>query len=271
MCTTSHINHPRKPESPDALEAHHGVETRDRGHAAEVAIGERRRLLAVEPALDRVRGMDARLHGDLGDAGEVVERHHVADREHLGMVRQRAVRQYADPAGPVAGRPAGLGEQARQRRRRTPAAQIFVRARDPVLGPVVRGDVDTEGVDAGDDRHRSGSSRRAARARSPPCGRAGRRTPPGSPGHRRPARPWPRPGRCRRKLPFSPRRESSAIWPAISTPVAPPPTTTKVSHARRASGSSSFSAISKAPKIRPRSSSASSIVFMPGANRANSS
>ena len=66
-------------------------------------------------------------------------------------------------------------------------------------------------------------------------------------------------------------RDSSAIWPAISTPVGPAPMTTKVSHAARRSASSSSSASSNAPKIRPRTSSASSIVFMPGAWRANSS
>ena len=60
------------------------------------------------------------------------------------------------------------------------------------------------------------------------------------------------------------RRESSPIWPAISTPVGPPPTTTNVSHARRFSGSSSSAAISNAPRIRPRISRASSIVFIPG-------
>ena len=65
--------------------------------------------------------------------------------------------------------------------------------------------------------------------------------------------------------------ESSAIWPAISTPVGPPPTTTNVSHARLASGSSSSAAISNAPKILPRSSRASLIVFIPGAQRENSS
>ena len=68
-----------------------------------------------------------------------------------------------------------------------------------------------------------------------------------------------------RKLPLSVRRESSAICPAISTPVAPAPTTTKVSQASRASGSVSSSASSYAPKILPRSSRASSMVFMPGA------
>ena len=64
---------------------------------------------------------------------------------------------------------------------------------------------------------------------------------------------------------------SSAIWPAISTPVGPAPTTTNVSHRSTAAGSVSSSASSNAPKIRPRSSSASSMLFMPGANSANPS
>ena len=125
------------------------------------------RLLAAEPALDRVRGVDARLHGDLGDPGEVVERHHVADREHLGMARQacsQAVRRSGRPgrrwprwprrAGPPTATP------------ETPAAQIFVRHAIRSCRPVVRRDVDPEGVDAGDHRTRSGSSPPAARARS---------------------------------------------------------------------------------------------------------
>jgi hypothetical protein len=65
-------------------------------------------------------------------------------------------------------------------------------------------------------------------------------------------------------------RASSAIWPAISTPVGPAPTTTKVSSSSMSCSSSESSASSKAPKILPRSSSASSMLFMPGANLANS-
>jgi hypothetical protein len=58
----------------------------------------------------------------------------------------------------------------------------------------------------------------------------------------------------------------SAIEPASSTPVGPPPTTMKVSSARRRSGSSVFSASSKAWRIRLLMSSASSSVLSPGAN-----
>ena len=73
-----------------------------------------------------------------------------------------------------------------------------------------------------------------------------------------------------RKSRLSVRCASSAIWPAISTPVGPAPTTTKVSRRSIVLGRVlASSAISKAPKIRPRSSSASSMLFMPGAYSAN--
>ena len=57
-------------------------------------------------------------------------------------------------------------------------------------------------------------------------------------------------GSIERKSPRSVSRASSAIWPAISTPVGPPPTTTNVSHARRRRSSCSSSAASKADRIR---------------------
>jgi len=59
-------------------------------------------------------------------------------------------------------------------------------------------------------------------------------------------------GSMRRKLPRSVSLASSAIWPAISTPVGPPPTTTKVSWAARSSASSLISARSKALSSRER-------------------
>ncbi len=57
-----------------------------------------------------------------------------------------------------------------------------------------------------------------------------------------------------RKLCRRDRRVNSAICPGDLDPVGPAPTTTMVIQARRTSGSGSQSAISKAPKIRPRSS-----------------
>ncbi len=51
-------------------------------------------------------------------------------------------------------------------------------------------------------------------------------------------------------------RASSAIWPAISTPVGPAPTTTNVSHSSRRSGSRSSSAASNAARMPLRTVSA---------------
>ena len=45
--------------------------------------------LALQPAPDRVGGVQAALHGDLGDAGQLVERRHVADGEDLGVPGER--------------------------------------------------------------------------------------------------------------------------------------------------------------------------------------
>ena len=72
-----------------------------------------------------------------------------------------------------------------------------------------------------------------------------------------------------RKSLRSVRRDSSAIWPAISTPVGPAPTTTNVMSRSISLGVLASSAHSNDPKMRPRSSRASSIDFMPGAYCAN--
>jgi len=66
-------------------------------------------------------------------------------------------------------------------------------------------------------------------------------------------------------------RASSAIWPAISTPVGPPPTTTNVSHSARTSGSGSISAASNALRMRLRATSALSSDFTSVAYRPQSS
>src|SRR5919204_346906 len=63
-------------------------------------------------------------------------------------------------------------------------------------------------------------------------------------------------GSIERKSRRSVSRASSAIWPAISTPVGPAPTTTNVSHASRASALGSASAASKAARRRLRTASA---------------
>ncbi len=78
-------------------------------------------------------------------------------------------------------------------------------------------------------------------------------------------------GTMRRNSPASVWRAISASVPAISTPVGPPPITTKVSRARRRTGSLSSSASSKASSTRRRISKASASVFRPGASAAQAS
>ncbi len=72
-------------------------------------------LLALEPALDGVGGVETALHGHLADAGKVVEGRHVADGEDLGMPGQAEVGQHLDPAGAVRLGAGGLGQQAGER------------------------------------------------------------------------------------------------------------------------------------------------------------
>ena len=87
---------------------------------------------------------------------------------------------------------------------------------------VVRADVDAEALELG--------------ASPSPTARAGTRIQ--HPRQRpRPARRAPRVDRSTRKSSFSVWRAISASAPASSTPVGPPPTTTKVSHAWRTAGS----------------------------------
>ena len=75
-------------------------------------------------------------------------------------------------------------------------------------------------------------------------------------------------GSMLRNSPLRVLEASSRICPAISTPVGPAPTTTKVRRRSTTAGSVACSACSKAPKMRALSSRASSMVFMPGANTA---
>ena len=229
-------------------------------------------LLAVQPALDRVGGVDPRLHGDLGHAGQLVQRHHVPDGEHLGVTGQRAVR--AAPRSVPPGRmsaPEALASSAASGEACTPAAHTLVRdairsivpsgpftsapkASSPVT-TLLAADLHAEAFQLPaalfDNR-----SPKLARISLPPSNSSTRRLAPGRcAGSCASARcgPAPRSGRRsrRRSAHRRPRRRS----------------------ARRCGhrGSVSVSAISNAPKIRPRSSSASSIVFIPGAQREYSS
>ena len=153
--------------------------------------------------------------------GRLLRRHHVADREHLGMAGEREVGRTAmRPARSSVGAP-GVGELGGQRRR--------LHSGGPHRGV---------GVDARVCRRRRrrrrprwrrrrrpvppcAARRRAARAPWSPCRRAGRRTSPA-------ARSPPSSSSTRTDAGIdvrnSPRRQrvaSSRTWPASSTPVGP--------------------------------------------------
>src|SRR5262249_41201446 len=87
---------------------------------------------------------------------------------------------------------------------------------------------------------------RPFRAPSSPFPTTGHRKTRGSPCHPRTERPSHRPDRSAGSCPSKPASRAPRSV-QISTPVGPPPTTTKVSHARRESISSSSSEFSKAP------------------------
>ncbi len=112
-------------------------------------------------------------------------------------------------------------------------------------------------------RRPSRTSTPSARAPPGPSARAPRERPGGCAARPRRGRCGRRAGRSTGSRTPSTCREISAIAPASSTPVGPPPTRTKVSSARRRPGSVSRSAFSKARRMRRRISSASSSVFEP--------
>jgi hypothetical protein len=85
------------------------------------------------------------------------------------------------------------------------------------------------------------------------------------------SRTLPARGSIARKSRRSVSRASSAICPAISTPVGPAPTTTNVSQAARRSRSGSSSAASNALRIRPRALRALSSDFTSSAYSRQSS
>jgi hypothetical protein len=69
---------------------------------AERALG----CVALETTGDRAGRVNARLHRDLGhagNAGEVIRVHHVADHEHLGVPGQRAVAEHPHAPNPIDG------------------------------------------------------------------------------------------------------------------------------------------------------------------------
>ena len=151
------------------------------------------------------------------------------------MPRQREVAapRSRGPRGRSA--PAALASSPASAEARTPAAQMTVLAGE-VLAVVLALERDAVRVDARPRRCAASASRRAAQARALPraTATAGRSAARGRPPPR--AGSAPAAGRSRGSRAAACRARSRAICPAISTPVGPAPTTTKVSRAPPASG-----------------------------------
>ena len=148
------------------MEAHDRVPTTDGGHAAEVAVAERRsRRLAFESPSDRPRDVVSLLHRHLGDAGQPGERHRVADDEDLGVARQRAVGSNGDPARTVTLRSGCLGQDAREGRG-LHAGRPDDRVRGDALLAVSETRRPCRRRRCSSHASRCGSRRRCARARS---------------------------------------------------------------------------------------------------------
>ena len=221
----------------EALEVGDGLAAADRGEVALVAVVERRRLLPGEAVADGAAGVAALLHRDRRDArqrhdGSVGVAHldHVADRDHLGMARQRQVGLDRDAAGAV-DLDARLARELRPRARRRHARGPDHRARGDPLGLAVgRPDRDRLGVDVDDRRGRSAASRRAARASARAFARERRREAgQDAVGHL--DEQDPRRARCRSSgsRGGACRARSRRSAPPSRRPVGPAPTTTNVS------------------------------------------
>ena len=138
----------REPVEANLPDAGDGAEAADGRDAAEVAVPEGHRLLAVEPPQDRVGRVEAALHRDLGDAGQAVEARHVAHREDLWMSGEGQVREHGDAAGPVERGSGRLSELSGQRRCLHAGRPDGGEGVDPRAGAVGLLDVHAEGVDA---------------------------------------------------------------------------------------------------------------------------
>ena len=149
--------------------------------------------------------------------------------------------------------------QLRRRRSRDAGRPDDGRGRQPVVADGHAVGVALRDRRAEADLDAQPFERAGARPRSASRGKAGSTRGPASTSTMRASR-----GSMLRKSWRSATRASSAMAPAISTPVGPPPITTKVRRRRRASGRVAASACSKAIRMRRRMSVASSIVLQAG-------
>ena len=216
---------------PEAAHLDDGALAPDGGERTVVPIAERRERLALLPREQQLRHIDALLLRDRRDAGQriavcIVERGGVADDEDIAEPRHRKVRCDLHAARAI-----GLGAEPLARRRGHHAGRPHHRAR-----------LDACRFRSLADRHAGvveRRDRRAERTSTPSCSSEVRAASEsgGSNGVSRRGAASTRMmraarGSMERKSLASARFASSAIAPAISTPVGPPPTITKFKQPR---------------------------------------
>ena len=117
MWMNSQASQPAKPDSRTGPGRHHGAAAGDIGGRAEVAVPEGPGgQLAGQLAADPAAGVVTALHGNLGNARQLAQAHHVADDRDLRMAGNCQVVLHHDPAGPVLLGPGGPGDGRGERR-----------------------------------------------------------------------------------------------------------------------------------------------------------
>src|SRR5262249_3224573 len=135
------------------MRAEDGTATVHGGHTPKVTVLPGRRRGAASNAIsDGVRGMETGLKGNLGNAWQIAEVHHVANHEHLRVPGQRTVCFDFDATGPVALSAGGVRQQLRQGRCQN-AGRPDLRLRRKMLNRSVRSlHVDSVRIDVSTDR-----------------------------------------------------------------------------------------------------------------------
>ena len=269
--TKNQTTQPGKPLRRIPCTLHDGLEAADARRAAEVTVRERDRVLAGEPPLDRVGGVQPALHRHLADAGELVDRRHVADGEDLGVPGQAEVRPHRDPAGAVVSAPVAWASMAARGDACTPAAQTTVPHSKRVFSPAA--------LCASTPNGSTPTTRSPMRSSTPIFSRSAQAAPESrSPklvsGSEPPSTSTTRTevGSMVRKFTAeAPRRQLADLPGELDAGRPRPDHDEGGPEPLGASAPSIVSASSRRRRRVRRSSMASSIVFMPGATRANSS
>ena len=240
----------------------------DVGGRPEVEVPERPGAPARGLLPDPAPGVEARLHRDLGQAGQLVEAHQVADDGDLGVtgdgeVRPTRIRPARSRSAPVASASAAATGAPRRRRSTAPCPRRSGSSCRRGPAPRARG-VDEVTASPGAARHPGRSAHR------PPCATAWARRPPAALA----AVEEQDPGVLRAdgaELVVQRVGGELADLPGQLDPGRPAADEGEGQPAPPLVASAAVSASSNAPKILRRIASASAIVFMPGAHRANSS